>query len=229
MGTTRRMMRLAGLATVAAAAGAAYSRALRPWMTSWGATPAEYDGPLPGDEIVPDPKYQSTHAVTVAAPVEQVWPWIVQLGQGRGGMYSYDWLENATGLDMHSADEIVPELQHLAVGDRIRLTPEDADPPLQFVVARLEAPHTLVLGPHTSREDAFRTNYPYPTWTFVVSEVDDRTSRLLVRFRSDFRDSPTGWALNKYALEPVHFAMERRMLLGIKERAERRFAADDRP
>lgn len=217
--STRRS--LAGAAAVAVAAVAAYGLSRWPRMSTWGATTTEACEVLPGDEIVGEAKYRTTHAVTVDAPVEQAWPWLVQLGQGRGGMYSYDWLENLVGLDMHSADRIVPELQGLALGDVVRLVPEGTRPDLGFVVTRLEPPNVLVLGPSGTREAALAAHLPYACWTFLLRPLDHGGSRLVVRFQSDFEPTPTGRLMNKYALAPVHFVMERKMLLGIKDRVER--------
>ncbi len=211
---------IVGVTAAAVAAGTAYGLYQRPRMATWGATQAETLERLPGDEIVADPKYGTTHAVTIDAPIENVWPWLVQMGQGRGGLYSYDRLENLVGLGIHSLDRIDPTLQQLAVGDVIRLVPESVEPPLQFVVSRIEAPHLLVLGPPASREETLAAALPYPTWTFRLSEVDEGTTRMVVRFRSDFKPGAASSLMNKYALEPVHFLMERKMLLGIKERAE---------
>lgn len=205
---------------LAIAAGAAYGVTQWPRMTSWGATRQEAEDALPGDEVVGEAKYRTTRAVTIGAPVDEVWPWLAQLGQGRGGLYSYDWLENAVGLHIHSAEEIIPELQDLSVGDVIRLMPVGTEPELHFVVARVEPPHLLVLGPEGTREDAFAANLPYPVWTFRLKAVGDRGTRLVVRFQSDFKPTPLGRLMYKYALEPVHFVMERKMLLTIKERAE---------
>jgi hypothetical protein len=210
----------AAVAVAATAVGTAYGLSRWPDMAHWGATPEEVAAELPGDEIVGRPRYRTTHAITIDAPVERVWPWLVQIGQGRGGMYSYDWLENLFGLHMHSADQIVPGLQRLAVGDHVRLVPEGSDPEIRFVVARLDPPYVLVLGPDGSREDAYRAGLPYPCWTFRLCPVGATASRLVVRFQSDFKPTPTGWLVNKIALEPVHFAMERKMMQGIKERAE---------
>ena len=100
------------------------------WAAMTRATPAEKQRRLPGDELVPEPMWQATRATTIGAPPEAVWPWLVQMGQGRGGFYSYDWVENLGGLDIHSADEIIPELQTLdsrtvrCTGNRLlRLSP----------------------------------------------------------------------------------------------------------
>lgn len=217
MTPTKTMSRAAALAV---AGGAAYALARWPRMSTWGATVQEAIEVLPGDEVITEPKYRTTHAVSIDAPPERVWAWLVQLGQGRGGMYSYDWLENLVGLRMHSAQRIIPELQELRVGDTIRMVPEGTQPDLSFVVARVEPPHLLVLGPAAPREESMESGYPYPVWTFVVRPEGERGSRLVVRFSSDFKPTPTGWLSNKYALEPVHFVMERKMLLTLKDRAE---------
>jgi hypothetical protein len=215
---TRRRTAAAALAV---AGGTTYLISRLPRMTSWGATPDEVEAAMPGDEVVDAPKYRTTHAVTICAPVERVWPWLVQIGQGRGGMYSYDWVENLVGLDMHSADRIVPELQALGVGDVVRMVPEGTEPDLTFSVLRVEPPHLLVLGSAGGREEVVESGMPYPCWTFRLRPTEDGATRLVVRFQSDFEPSPIGLVMNKYALAPIHFLMERKMLLGIKERAER--------
>ncbi len=115
---------------------------------NWGATQEEVAAVLPGDELVPEPADQNTLAVPVDAPAEDVWSWLVQMGQGRGGMYSYDWLENLIGLDIHTTDEVREEWQHLAVGDRVVVVPEGYGPMpagYAFTVARAEPPRALVL------------------------------------------------------------------------------------
>ncbi len=211
----------AKLATVTIAGTACGLAYCATWAARWGATDAERTAPMPGDEIVGGARYRTTRAVTVEAPPEQVWPWLVQIGQGRGGMYSYDWAENLVGLHMHSADAILPELQQLAVGDRVGLVPEGTAPDLGFRVLRLEPPHLLLLGPEGNREDVLASGMPYPCWTFAVQPTPEMRSRLVVRFQSDFRPDVAGVLVNKYALAPLHFVMERKMLLGIKRRVER--------
>jgi hypothetical protein len=184
---------------------------LRRRYNRWGTEPHERTAALPGDALVPAPRLGYTRAITIDAPVEAVWPWLVQIGQGRGGLYSFDALENLVGCDLHSADEIRPELQCLEVGDRIRLAAAEGAP--SYEVAQVEAPTTLVLlggGP----------DGPWLTWQWLLRPVDDgRRTRLLVRQRLDFPGSQTVlWHL----VEPVAFVMERRMLRGLARRAEGR-------
>ena len=111
------------LTLLGAAAALGYQFAAKPWMRGWGATPAEKGRALPGDDLTPKPRIQITQAVTVAAPVEQVWPWLAQIGQDRGGFYSYEWLENLAGCEMRNADRIHPEWQQREVGEPVPLHP----------------------------------------------------------------------------------------------------------
>ncbi|MGE0170333.1 hypothetical protein [Nocardioides sp.] len=209
---------------VALAAGAVVSGVqvarLWPRLATWGATDQEVLATMAGDDLVGEPRYRSTHAVTIGAPPEAVWPWLVQIGQGRGGLYSYDWLENLLGLDIHSANSIDPRLQELAVGDVVRLVPEGTQPPLQFVVLDLKAPALLLLGPAGTRDEAFAAQLPYPFWTFQLTPHGLGNSRLVVRFQADYEPTRLGDLAYQRLLRPVHFVMERKMLLGIRQRAE---------
>lgn len=196
------------------------------WVTTWGSTAREAEEVLPGDEVTPEARYVATHAVTIDAPPDRVWPWVAQMGQGRGGLYSYDRLENLLGLQIHSLDHIDPALRDLAVGDTIRLVPEGTQPDLTFEVLRVEPPQLLLLGPTGSKDDAISSGLPWPTWAFVlrpvvVDGVPGGGTRLIARFRSEFAPSPVATLANKVALAPIHLLMERKMLLGIKQRAER--------
>jgi hypothetical protein len=105
-----------GIAGAFLIAAALLTPFLRSWRTKWGATDAEVHRSLPGDELVPHPKWGYAYAITIRASAVDVWPWLVQMGQDRGGMYSYEWLENLVGGDIHNADRIIPELQPLEVG-----------------------------------------------------------------------------------------------------------------
>ena len=218
------VLRLRGpaAALAAAAAAACYVLAVRPRLLRWGASTQEAAGPLPGDELVHTPRMQSTRAVTIHAPAASVWPWLVQLGAGRGGMYSYDVLENAAGLGMRSADRILPEHQRLDVGDLIPLGPDAGIP-----VRRLETGSVLGLGgtmdPRTGKITSPSLAPAGPRlelgWTFVLQPVGQSTTRLLSRTRYDYSPLAMGLILRP-VLEPLQFLMERRMLLGLKSRAE---------
>lgn len=179
----------------------------------WGATTGEVDETLPGDDVVPAAGFTATRAITIDAPPERVWPWIAQIGQGRGGFYSYDWLENLAGCRIHSADQIAPQWQHPEAGDTVRMHPKVA-----LTVDAIDPGHSLVL-----RAPAGEASSAEFSWAFVVRPRPGRTTRLLVRERY-------GWSGRSSALlmEPLLAAssiMSRAMLRGIKERVERRAAA----
>jgi hypothetical protein len=184
----------------------------------WGATDEEVAAPLPGDELVPEPAENTTLAVTVDAPAEQVWPWLVQIGQDRGGMYSYDWLEDLLGLGIHSTGEIREEWQHLAPGDRIVVVPEGYGPMpagYAFTVARVDPPRALVLRQAPPE-------HPWNgVWSFSVVPAGEGRCRLLARSRTEVPTQP-GLRLATRIGEPVTLVMTRRMLHGIRQRAERR-------
>ncbi len=183
----------------------------------WGATAAEVAAVLPGDELVPEPAEQTTLAVSVDAAAEQVWPWLVQMGQGRGGMYSYDWLENLVGLGIHTTGEIREEWQHLAVGDRVVVVPEGYGPMpagYSFSVARVDPPRALVLR-QTPPDNPWDG-----VWSFHVLPDGEGRCRLLSRSRTG-TPSQAGLRIATRIGEPVTLVMTRRMLHGIKQRAER--------
>lgn len=191
--------RVRPLAVPGAAALAVYWLAVRPWHLRWGATDEEVARPLAGDEIEPNPGIEMTRAITIDAPVEEVWPWLAQLGQDRGGFYSYEWLENLAGCRMHNAETIQPAWQRREVGDTIWLHPATG-----LNVARFEPNHVLAIQ----------------HWgAYVVEPASDgRQTRLIGRSRVGRGLASVFYAL---CIEIPHFVMERKMLLGIKERAER--------
>jgi len=195
-----------GAVTVAAAA------VLRARQRRWGATDDEVNRTLPGDDLISRADVTATRAITIHATAAQVWPWIAQLGQGRGGFYSYDFLENLIGCDIHSADRIVPEWQRIDIGAQVKLAPQVA-----LSVALVVPARALVL-----RGGIPMGNTPPPyhfTWAFVLREAANRTSRLVVRERYRYTRR---WA--PLLVEPVQFVsllMTQRMLRGIKQRAER--------
>jgi hypothetical protein len=188
---------------------------------NWGATDEEFRATYPGDEMIPEPAGTTTRAVSIAAPAEEVWRWLVQIGQGRGGMYSYDRLENLFGLDIHSAEEVHPEWQDLAVGDRVVLVRSGwmgMEPGYSLPVARLDPGQAIVLRQAPPE-------HPWnAVWTFVIVPQGPTACRLISHDRAARREGMAGrWeALANSLMEPVTTVMTRRMLLGIKERAERR-------
>lgn len=196
---------------------------IRPTLLYWGATVDEVKQTLPGDELVPEPQMTTTYATTINAPPAQVWPWLAQMGQGRGGLYSYEALENLMHLDMHNADRIIPELQNLKVGDEVRLTPTDA---LALEVATLEPERTLVLcNPNLHHGEGKAGNYfkaeMNVSWAFILEPVGGYATRLLVRLHMGYQPNlPTVLAVHLMQ-EPAQFIMLRKMMLGIKQRVER--------
>jgi len=198
-----------------AAAGAALAAGLevatyprwRRWCLSWGATDEEVARTLLGDDLLAGPDIVSTRAVRIEAPASSIWPWLVQMGPGRGGAYTYDWIENLFGLGMHSADGILPQFQDLKVGDAQRLGKRG--PVLRVSV--LEPEQTLVL----------RSDDGNWIWAFILMPEGTGT-RLISRNRIAVPGAPRAVrALNTYLMEPGSLVMERKMLLGIKQRAER--------
>jgi len=200
--------------------------AARHWYNRWGTTPAEAAAAMPGDDLIPHPKMTSTRAVTIGAPPAEVWAWLAQIGQGRGGFYSYDVLENLARCDIHSAGEIIPEYQALHPGDLIRLAPGQAP---CFRVATAEPPRVLVLAAADPVTRAVRPVATAPdelgsTWQWLLRQVDGgRCTRLVARQRYSY---PALQSVMWHLVEPVSFVMERRMLLGIQTRAEAHVAVD---
>ena len=180
---------------------------LRRWMNRWGAAPSDLARVMAGDGLLPDWTYSGTLGVVVNAPPEDIWPWLVQIGYQRGGLYSYDWLDRLFGyLDRPSATRILPEFQQLVPGDEIPLGRGPGWP-----VAIVEPDRALVL-------DMRNMGGLDWVWQFGLHPVDEHHTQLISRSRVRAR---TLWArLLTYMIEPAGFVMTRRMLLGIKERAE---------
>jgi hypothetical protein len=183
-----------------------------PWMLEWGATEAESAMPLPGDDIVVDPSYRSTRAVTVEAPVEDVWPWIAQLGQDRGGFYSYSWIENLLLADIHNARTINPAWRIRGEGELLPLTSPNY--PLGLIKRKERS-----VGPHVRRFEFNRAVVLEGWGSFILQSPTGGKTRFIVRDATKPMPLPTRilWSL---LFEPGHFAMEREMMKGIKARAE---------
>ena len=191
------------IAVALAGVGALYFRYLRQPVLTWGATAAEARARLPGDELLEEADGVATRAIDIDAPPGAVWPWIAQMGPApRGGAYTYDWIENLLGLDMHSTDRVLPEFQHPEVGDTIGYGGN------RMRVERVEPEHVL----------AWRSEDGNWVWTFVLDQPNGST-RLISRNR--FRLPTLAARVGMLPMEPASLVMERKMLRGIKERAER--------
>jgi hypothetical protein len=185
---------------------------VRRWMARWGATTSDLTRVMAGDNLIVDPTYSGTMTVIVNAPPEHIWPWLVQMGYQRGGLYSYDWLDRLFGyLDRPSATRLLPEFQHLVVGDKIPLGRGPAWP-----VAATEPRRALVLDMRNMGGIDW-------VWQFGLYPVDEQRTLLVSRSRVRAR-SVWAWLLTR-AIEPAGFVMTRRMLLGLKQRAEELISA----
>jgi hypothetical protein len=198
-----------GIGLVAAAGYLAYRKRFRDWHLHWGATLDEVERRLPGDELMDNPDVVSTRVIAIDAPPSAVWPWLVQMGPGRGGAYTYDWIENLFSLGMHSADRVHPEWQDLEVGDTPSVKP-GTEPGLDAMRVRILEPDEALVS---SSDDGKWV------WAFVLSPGGDGT-RLISRNRITSGDS-LGARLGLAVMTPGSWVMERKMLNGIKERAER--------
>jgi hypothetical protein len=187
---------------IAAALAALYSRVLREPIVNWGASDSEASARMPGDELLEDAEGVSTRAIQIDAPTAAVWPWLAQMGPSpRGGAYTYDWIENLFGLNMHSTDRVLPEFQQPQLGDTVDFGAS------QMRVDRVEAGRVL----------AWRSPDGKWVWTFVLEPRDGGT-RLISRNR--FRLSTFAARMGALPMEPGSLVMERKMLRGIKQRAE---------
>jgi len=185
---------------------------IRWWMSRWGTTPSDRARVMAGDSLLVNPTYSGTMTVTVNAPPEYIWPWLVQIGYQRGGLYSYDWLDRLFGfLDRPSATVILPEFQNLAVGDEIPLGRGPSWP-----VAVIEPNRALVLDMRNLGGFDW-------VWQFGLYAIDENRTKLVSR--SCVRTRTVSALLATYAIEPAGFVMTRRMLLGLKKRAEALHAA----
>lgn len=187
---------------------------VRHWFSWWGTTPEERARVMSGDALIANPTHTAMHAVTVNAPAGDIWPWLVQMGYRRGGLYSYDWLDRLFGfLDRPSATRILPEFQQLAVGDKIFLGREE------LTVSVLEPLRGLALS--------YQARGMEWVWQFGLYPIDDQRTRLVSRGTERVPNTALAW-LGMRIMEPAAFVMTRRMLLGVKERAEALHASANR-
>lgn len=195
-------------------------------MLDWRATPQERRERLPGDDLVPEARGGTTHAITIRATAADVWPWLVQMGCDRAGFYSYDRLDNG---GRPSAERILPELQGTKVGD---VLPSRPGSPHGFEVLQMDPPRLLLLGTYLRLPgstnlvwDAERPRaYVRGTWLFLLREQGD-TTRLVVRVRGILRPRWLGLVVNSF-MDPAHVVMQRKQLLNLRRRAEQRPPTD---
>jgi hypothetical protein len=189
---------------------AAYAAIVRPRMLSWGATVAERGGPLPGDDLVPDARYVTTRAVTIDAPPDRIWPWLVQMGQDRAGFYTHNWVERLLQSGIKDVDAVHPEWQALAAGDLMRTNRDIGGKPMVWPVMSVDAPRSLVVRSQSM---------PAGTYAFVLEPIDTDRTRLIVRDRAAWKMQE--WLFAALIYEPLHAYMETGLMHGLKRRAER--------
>ena len=200
---------LAGL-LAALGIAALYRAELKSRIYTWGARDDEVEAVLPGDELVQADTPRTTRGVTIDAPAESVWPWLVQIGEDRGGFYSYSWLERAVGARIHNAGALHPEWQDLRVGDTVWLARRFGEQARQVVVAIRPTSHLILMSPEDA-ERVRRGQVASGSWAFYLRRQRGRT-RLLAR--------GSGGAVGHAAFDIAHFVMEQKMLRGIRDRAQ---------
>lgn len=185
----------------------------RPWHLRWGATPEEAHGVMPGDGVVARAQFTATRAITIDVPPEDVWPWIVQVGYHRAGFYTYDLIDNGC---QRSAERILAEYQQPALGDLMPMFKELHGLAIAYTVTAFET-NSWMVWVHRPKA----TDEPDSTWTWRLTRMPHGGTRLVTRMKQDYRWETPGLAIfNVVLMELGDFAMERRMLRGIKRRAE---------
>lgn len=217
-GAWAAILRVGALLGVCAALLGVLLVLVRPWYLSWGATREERGRALPGDELSAGPPFE-TRAIDIAAPAAQVFAWVSQLGQDRAGFYSYTALENLVGCKMPDVRHLDAALQRWTVGDKLWMYPRDEiEGRGHATLLRYEPGRALVFGTQTPFDPV--GSPPTGTWSFVVEPTSDHASRLLTRGSGGAARTLLGHAFTRTVFEPLHFAMERRMLEGIRGLAE---------
>jgi hypothetical protein len=206
--------RRVAMALSVAVAAAVYLRRVEPWFRRWGATDEEVERWLPVDDLVPPNAKRTTRAVTVHAPLHEVWPWLVQIGQDRAGFYSYTWLENLVGAEMRNTAMVHPEWQERFAGDSVWLASERRfrDRGRQ-VAALVKVMHSLVLVSPDDWERLQRGEPARGAWGFFLEPRGDRATRFVIR--------SSGGPVGTHLFDAIHFVMEQKMMRGLRRRAER--------
>ena len=218
-----------GIGMTVGVAGFVVALLIRPWQLRRGATDAEVRRALPGDDLVPDPKCGYTQAVTIRAPASEVWPWLVQIGYKRAGWYTHDFLHRLVGIagsvgdERGSAKRIIPELQDLTIGDLIEIAPG-----MGYTVAGIEKEQALILQSRmdTARWESLSGNDPLPekylisSWVWYLEEIDEKTTRLIVRVRTDCSPGLLSTLTTTVPNELGNWVMQPKTLRVLKQRAE---------
>jgi hypothetical protein len=186
-----------------------YGLPVRQWMLRWGSTAEERNRPLAGDNIFPDAGYVTTRAVTINAPAEAVWPWLIQMGQDRAGFYTHNWVEHLLQSGIRDVSEIHPEWQHLEVGDLMRTNRDIGGKPMGWPVVAVDPGRSLAVS---------SKSMPVGTYAFVLEALDDSTTRLIVRDRARWKWFE--WPFAALVYEPLHAYMETGLISGVRQRAE---------
>jgi hypothetical protein len=194
---------------------------LRGTREHWGVDPTTAAKPYPGDDLIPEPRWSWTHGIEVNAPADAVWPWVAQIGADRGGFYSYQWLENIAGCELRNAERVHPEWEHHE-GDLLSLHPKM---PALRIVDLERGRYLLAHGAPDPRAQAVGKPWASATWLFFIEPLGDARCRVISRFRAACSDDlATRLSFGPTFSEPVGFAMDRRMLMGLKVRSERQQA-----
>jgi hypothetical protein len=193
---------------------------LRRARSHWGVDEKTAARAYPGDDLVATPGWSFTHGVEIAAPVASVWPWVAQIGADRAGFYSYQWLENLVGCEVKNAATVHPEWQ-ARVGQALVLHPDPKAPRLDIVAVE-PSHHVLAHAAPDQRARELGKAWATVSWLFFLERLGEHRCRFISRYRADCsNDLVTRLSFGPTLLEPVAFAMDRRMVLGVKERAER--------
>jgi hypothetical protein len=221
----RRWILRAGVAMLAVfvAAGLTYHFALRDWCLGWGTTPSEVHSVLPGDALFPVFAAEATHAITIQAPPERVWAWIMQIGQDRGGFYSYSLFEDVAGCDMPKVEHLVAEWKPRTVGETVWFaTPKRFSGQGRMIAAVVQPQRSFVM---VSVKDWAMLQAGRPaqesSWSFTLIPLGAGQTRLIARVRGETPKTVTSRAVGRLFWEPMHFIMEQKMLRTIRDLSER--------
>jgi hypothetical protein len=211
------------LLTVLAVPAIIYHLGLRHWCLTWGTTAAEVHATLPGDDLFPDYSGEATHAITIHASPQQVWPWLMQIGQDRSGFYSYTFLENVFACDMPKVERLVPDWKPRAPGETVWFcNPKHFDGQGRMIAAIVDPGRAFTMvSPNDWQSLKAGGRAREGFWAFTLEPLPDGQTRLIARLRSGPPPSLPARMLGRLFWEPAHFVMERKMLHTIRDLSER--------